>query len=233
MADTSTGDGPMIAIVIDDMGLDRKRTKKIWQLPAPLTLAFLTYADDLPEQTAAARERGHELMVHVSMEPSSTDVDAGPNVLLRAMSREEIESMLEWGLARFDGYVGINNHMGSRFTEDEDAMRVVLQTIKERDLLFLDSRTSGHSVAGKLAREMGVAGATRNVFIDNDNVPEMVEKQLAELEALATRRGAAIAIGHPRDATLEVLARWLPAAREKGFRIVPLTAVIAQKMKLN
>lgn len=233
LAFTPTAAGaPMIAIVIDDMGVDRKRSKRMWQdVGAPLTLSFMTYADDLPAQTGAARAKGHELMLHMSMEPSSAQVDAGPNVLLTTMPSGEIRSLANWGMDRFEGFIGVNNHMGSRFTEDERGMRIVLEEIQKRGLMFLDSRTSNRTVGPKIAKDLGVPALERNVFLDNDNVPQKVLNQLAEVERLARKYGHAIAIGHPRDATIEVLKAWIDQARARGLSIVPLSTIM--KLKIN
>ncbi|MDH5189275.1 MAG: divergent polysaccharide deacetylase family protein, partial [Rhodospirillaceae bacterium] len=226
----STGDGPLIAIVIDDMGVDRGRSKKMWELPPPLTLSFLTYADDLQLQTDAARKDGHELMLHISMEPSSKTVDAGPNVLIAGMEENELRRLVEWGMSRFDGYIGVNNHMGSHFTEDKNGMTVVLQEIKNKGLMFLDSRTSAKTVGPMVASDLGVPHLERNVFLDNEPAVKSINKQLAEVEALAARRGFAIAIGHPRDGTIDALAKWLPLAKSRGFRIAPLSAILKNRM---
>lgn len=223
---------PMISIVIDDMGVDRKRSKHMWQdVSAPLTLSFMSYAEDLPKQTKAARNEGHELMLHMSMEPSSATIDAGPNVLLTAMPSAEIRSLTNWGLDRFEGFVGVNNHMGSRFTEDERGMRVVLEEINKRGLLFLDSRTSSRTVGPRVARKIGMPELERNVFLDNDNVPAKVLKQLHEVERLARKYGHVIAIGHPRDATIEVLKTWIPQAQERGLAIVPISVLMKDRLK--
>jgi len=116
-------DGPVIAIVIDDMGVDRKRSRHMWEdVPGPLTLSFMAYADDLPKQTQAAQGQGHELMLHMSMEPSNAAIDPGPNVLMSSMTDAELKSLVNWGMDRFEGFVGVNNHMGSRFTEDRNAL---------------------------------------------------------------------------------------------------------------
>ena len=229
----SNGTGPLIAIVIDDMGVDRGNSEKMWKLPPPLTLAFLTYADDLEKQTRAARAGGHELMLHVSMEPGSKTVDAGPNVLMTGMEKNELKNLVAWGMDRFDGYIGINNHMGSRFTEDEEGMRVVMAEVKKRGLMFLDSRTSAKTVGPRVALELGVPHLERNVFLDNEPVVAAVNKQLAEVEALAIRRGVAIAIGHPREGTIDALAQWLPKARARGFQIVPLSAVLKNRLGIG
>ncbi len=219
---------PRVAIVIDDMGIDRKRSALAMKLPGPLTLSFLTYAEDLDEQTREARAHGHELMLHVAMEPSNADLDAGPNVLLTGLPPEENRRRLLWGLDRFTGYVGVNNHMGSRFTRDEKSMTMVIAELKQRGLLFLDSRTAGGTVGGQLARRFGVPYAERNVFLDDQKDPKEVTARLAELEALARRRGHAIAIGHPKDATLKGLSEWIPVARARGVVLVPLSAVVWQ-----
>lgn len=223
--------GPMIAIVIDDMGVDRKRSRHMWEdVPGPLTLSFMTYADDLPRQTREAQGWGHELMLHMSMEPSSTAIDAGPNVLMTTMPDAELTSLANWGMDRFEGYIGVNNHMGSRFTEDPRAMRVVLAQVQARGLLFLDSRTSAKSVGRRVARELGTTFLERNVFLDNDNDVAKVLHQLEQVENLARKQGFAIAIGHPRDATLEVLETWIPAAIERGINIVPVSMLLKSKM---
>jgi len=229
---SAPANAPRLAIVIDDMGVDRKRSKRMWEdVPGPLTMSFMTYADDLPDQTAAARAMGHELMLHMSMEPSNVRIDAGPNVLLTAMPSPEIRSIANWGMDRFKGFIGVNNHMGSRFTEDERGMRVVLEEIKKRGLVYLDSRTSNRTVGPKIARQLGVPALERNVFLDNDNIPEKVLKQLGEAERLARKHGRAIAIGHPRDATIEVLKTWVPKARERGLVIVPISVLMQEKLK--
>lgn len=221
-----TGGRPMIAVVIDDMGLDRKRSTRAVGLAGPLTLSYLAYADNLDEQMAEARGNGHELLLHVGMEPTSPTVDPGPNVLLSGQAPKEIRRRLAWGLERASGYVGINNHMGSKFTGDAAAMSVVMAELKNRGLLFLDSLTAPDSAGGREARRAGVPMLERNVFLDNVNEVAAVNARLAEAEHIARRHGAAIAIGHPRDATLEALAAWIPGVAARGFILVPLTAIL-------
>jgi len=225
---------PMIAIVIDDMGVDRRRSKHMWEdVQGPLTLSFMTYANDLASQTQAARAQGHEMMLHMSMEPSNSTIDAGPNVLITGMEDAELSKLTNWGLDRFEGFVGVNNHMGSRFTENGPAMKVVLTEIQKRGLLFLDSRTSPKSVAGKVSQDLGLPTLVRNVFIDNDNEIDKVLKQLDEVERLARKRGVVIAIGHPREATIEVLKTWVPEALNRGLAIVPISTVMRLKLGLK
>jgi len=219
-------DWPMVALVIDDMGLDRQRSAQVIALPGPLTLSYLTYADDLPAQTAAGRAAGHELMLHVPMAPRDIGFDPGPNVLEPGLADAELARRLDWGLGRFAGYVGINNHMGSRFTADRAAMARVMAALDARGLLFLDSRTTGDSVGLSAAAAQGVPAVARDVFLDHERTPDAVAAALVELEDTARRRGYAIAIGHPADVTIEALTAWLPDARRRGLMIVPLSAVV-------
>ena len=114
-----TAGRPMIAIVIDDMGIDKADSARVIDLPPAITIAFMTYAKDLARQAAAARAAGHELWLHVPMEPLDGELDAGPHALKTSLTPEENRQRLDWALAQLDGYVGINNHMGSRFTSSE------------------------------------------------------------------------------------------------------------------
>ncbi|MBF0393152.1 MAG: divergent polysaccharide deacetylase family protein, partial [Alphaproteobacteria bacterium] len=220
-----TAGRPMVVVVIDDLGLDRRRSERILALPGPLTTAFLPYARDLGAQTQAARARGHELLVHVPMEPQDEAEDPGPEALRAAAGPEAIRLRLGQGLSRFGGFIGINNHMGSRFTSDLAAMRVLMSVLKEHGLMFLDSVTSDRTVGRMAAREAGVPFVARDVFLDDKNDAEAVARQLDRLEESARRNGAAVAICHPRDITIDALARWLPTLEAKGLVLVPLSAV--------
>ena len=160
------------------------------------------------------------------MEPSGKGIDAGPNALIDGQDLEDIRRRLRWGFARFDAYVGLNNHMGSKFTGDAAGMAVVMEELKKRGLLFLDSRTTNKSIGGALALHMKVPLAERNIFLDNENDLAAVKARLAETERLARRTGTAVAIGHPRAATIKALAEWLPRARARGFVLVPLTNLV-------
>ncbi|WP_176758495.1 divergent polysaccharide deacetylase family protein [Limimonas halophila] len=222
------GDKPRIAIVLDDMGLEVDATRDAIDLPSPITLSFLTYAetDDLHALTASARRAGHEVMAHVPMQPSSASVDPGPHALTRAMSGDAIRANLAWGLDRLSGYVGINNHMGSAATADGRTMRRLMAELDDRGLLFLDSRTTAETKAIEAAKGASVPHTERDVFLDNVKDPGAIREQLRELEALARRDGSAVAIGHPYDVTISVLADWLPEARERGVALVPISAVV-------
>ncbi|PHQ69667.1 MAG: hypothetical protein COB93_07505 [Sneathiella sp.] len=224
-------DKPLIAIVIDDVGLSRKRVDELVKLPALLTLAFLPYAPGLQGKADMARNRGHEVMLHMPMEPTDHHVDPGPDALLLGLSDEELRRRTRKNLDSFTGYVGVNNHMGSRFTANNDAMAIVLDMMAERGLLFLDSKTTAASVGYRLAVQRGMPSAKRDIFIDNVITEEAILKQLDKIEKVADRKGVAIAIGHPHLETISALKKWLPDARARGFLFIPISAVTALTFK--
>jgi polysaccharide deacetylase 2 family uncharacterized protein YibQ len=208
-----------VAIVLDDMGLDRRRSDRAVRLPGTLTLAYLPYA----AQTRAARAAGHEVILHLPMEPLGGQ-DPGPGALRAAQGEAENLARLRAALAAVPGAVGVNNHMGSRFTEDAAALAPILAEIGARGLYFLDSRTSPRSLAYTTARELGLPTLGRDVFLDDSDAPEAIARQIAAMEARARRTGGVIAIGHPREATLAALDAWLAEARARGFATVPLSS---------
>ncbi|MGH6892484.1 MAG: divergent polysaccharide deacetylase family protein [Dongiaceae bacterium] len=221
---------PIIAVVLDDVGVSGSHAELAIDLPPVITLSFMTYADNVAGMAARAHAKGHELMLHVPMEPLDGDVDPGPHALTTDASNADLLARLSWDLSRFPGYIGINNHMGSRFTQDERGMRVVLQELKRRNLLFLDSKTISTTIGDRLAGRMGVAHVMRDVFLDNEMDEAAVLTQLAQAERIAATNGQAIAIGHPHPATVAAIRAWMPRAEAKGFVIVPLSAVAKQRL---
>ena len=223
-------DWPVVAIVIDDMGLDRRRGDRITALPGPLTLSFLTYAEGLNAQADAAREAGHEVLAHVPMEPEG-NADPGPGALVLGATPTDIRNRLDAYLNDWSGYVGINNHMGSRLTADRASMDVVMAELQTRGLLWLDSRTGTGTVAEEAAAALAVPHIGRDVFLDNEDDRSAIDKQLRKVEDLARSRGYAVAIGHPRDLTIHALAAWLPALEEKGIALVPVTEAVRRALR--
>jgi hypothetical protein len=224
-------DKPAIAIVIDDVGLNRSKSRAAMQLQGPLTLALLPYADKLEQQAEMARQNGHELLVHLPMQPKSRDTHPGPRALRADLKSGEIQKRVSKALSAFDGYVGINNHMGSRFTEDREGMTLLMRELADRGLLYLDSLTTPDSVGAKAAAHHNVPYAARNVFLDHVAKPARIRKALRKVERIAREDGRVIAIGHPKAATLAALKQWMPKARAKGFQFLPVSALVQRMHK--
>ncbi|MDE2229325.1 MAG: divergent polysaccharide deacetylase family protein [Alphaproteobacteria bacterium] len=217
---------PRVVVIIDGLGIDSTKTARAIALPPAVTLSFVVYAADLAGQAAAAHRAGHELLLRVPMEPVSVNAAMGAYGLGRYMPRDELLRRLRWDLARFDGYVGIDNHMGTAFAADAPAMRVVMGELKQRGLLYLDARAAPTEPVAVAAQDLGVPYASRDIFLDGEEAAISVDARLAQLVAIARKRGSAIAVGHPHATTLAALARWLPTLRRQGIVLVPLTAVI-------
>ena len=219
-----TGSKPKIAIIIDDMGLTL-RGRQVEAMQGPLTLSYLPYAENLRSRTAIAKKNGHELMVHLPME-AMNDKNGGPRILEVSDSDEEFRANVEWGLSQFEGYVGLNNHQGSRLTSDDASMQKLMSILKGKNIYFVDSKTIGSSVAEQTAAHYGIPHAGRDVFLDHEISRAFVDGALAKLEATARRQGYAIAIGHPHKETIEGLKAWLPTLEKKGFELVPASALV-------
>lgn len=219
------GEHPVVVIVIDDMGISQKRTADISSLQAPLTVSFLTYGRRLAEQIQNSRTSGQEVMIHVPMEALKA-VDTAPDVLTTKMTKDEIKANLQAMIAKFENIKGINNHMGSKLTEDKEKMLAVMEVLQEQGLFFLDSKTSAASRAEEAAAEIGIAYAHRHVFLDNNNDKQYILGQLKKTEQLARKNGYAIAIGHPKTQTYAALKEWLPKLKQQGIEVVPLSRVI-------
>lgn len=217
---------PVIAICIDDLGEDLAGTDKAMALPREVALSFLPYADSTPFLAEAAAARGHLVLAHVPMQAMGRE-NPGPMALKSGMAPDEIARRLGWSLSRVPGLVGINNHEGSRFTADANGLRPVMETLRARHLFFFDSRTGPDSQVEAAGRAAGVMTAGRDVFLDDDQSPAAVRAQLESLAAAARRNGVAIAIGHPHDVTLKLLAAWL--AKDHGVTLVPLDEAIRLK----
>ncbi|MFN2633109.1 MAG: divergent polysaccharide deacetylase family protein [Thermoanaerobaculia bacterium] len=216
-----------IAILIDDLGNDAAAVDHIARWPFPVSVAVLP---ELPASGDTARtfERsGKQVLLHLPMEPRGfPGVRPGPGVVLRSQSDEEIASTLQNDLDTVPGAVGVNNHMGSAATADLRVMRAVAGVLAGRGLFFVDSRTTGSSVALEAAREARVPSASRRVFLDDIQKEAAIEDSLSQLISHAKREGPAIAIGHPYPTTLAVLDRELPRLAARGVRLVTIGEVV-------
>ncbi len=210
---------PQIAVVIDDLGPNKKTAEHILNINVPLTLSILpreTYSKWIADE---GHRTGHDIIVHVPMEA----VDAhslGKGGLYTWMTDDEIRNVLKEDLGSVPHASGISNHMGSAFTKDERAMYVLLSGIRNDRLFFLDSLTSPESVGYSTAVQLGVTALKRDTFLDYIDNPAAIRKQWNSSIDIAESRGYAIVLAHPRKNTIAFLQKTLPDSRVK---IVPLS----------
>lgn len=224
------GDGaPLVAIVIDDMGYSPAALGRLAAMPGPLTLSFLPSADATPALLEATRGRDFELVLHLPMEPLG-DANPGPEALMVNLDEAEMRRRIRWAIDRVPGAVGVNNHMGSRFTADVRGLEIVMDELRQRRLFFVDSRTNSTSFAERVARAAGIPTTGRDIFIDHDPTPTAIARQLAAIERFARYTGNVIAIGHPYPTTLAALETWLPTLAGRGFRLSRLSEVLAHRL---
>ena len=205
-------------IIIDDAGMNIEKLKRLLSLNLKnLSIAFLPYSDNINNQVKLARKFGHDILVHIPMEPESISVDPGPNALLTSDTIEVLKSKIEWNLSRFDHFVGVNNHMGSKFTSDSRSINNFFEIIKSRDIIFVDSRTTNNSLAADVAAKFGIHTLKRDIFIDNEHNKNYVIKQLEKAEKIAKSKGYVVVIGHLQNWTIDALEEWHSEASKKGL----------------
>lgn len=217
------GERPILAIVIDDVTADPELFNWALRLGAPVTLSIFPSADGADALAERARAQGHEVLLHLPMEPRIGD--AGTDAIKTDLSRTENAARLGRQLSAFSGYVGVNNHMGSAATANAETMGLVLDELKLRGLLFLDSRTSNESLGWTMARRKGVPAAVNQLFLDNERDPEAIAARLEEAAANARDFGASVAIGHAYPETLQALEAWIAIDGPHDVVLVPVSAV--------
>lgn len=216
---------PKMAIVIDDMGEDIGLAKGLAALDAKITFSIWPDSSHVGKTIAIARKSGNEIMVHLPMEPKGyPKVNPGKDALLTVMNAEDISRITRAAIAKVPGATGLNNHMGSRFTEFYTGMGVVMTQLHKKKLFFLDSRTTPKSAGRRAASKEGVTFYERNIFLDNVKDVGAIKYQLSKAAKIARKRGQAIAIGHPNRETLKAIRQWV--AENKGkIRIVPVSSL--------
>ncbi|MYF91389.1 MAG: divergent polysaccharide deacetylase family protein [Gemmatimonadetes bacterium] len=213
-----------IAIVIDDFA-DDPIAAHFCAIPQSLTFSILPRASQAPALAERVRANGHEVLVHLPMEPQG-GASLSANAILVGLDDEEIRRRVRRALRNVPHARGVNNHMGSKATANERVMRIVLSELKDRNLLFLDSRTTASSVAYQLAVDMDIRAINRDLFIDEIADAQTIQEKLWELAAIAAQSGQAIGVGHNRRETLIALLAALPQLEKRGFRFVPVSQLL-------
>ena len=224
--DKAISDLPILAIIIDDIG-NNSRFKEFIDIGTPLTLAVMPFTPYAKEAATRGRASGLEIMLHLPMEPKDYPANnPGKGALLTTMDKSTLFTQLKEALEAVPNITGVNNHMGSKFTEYAGGMYHVLGELKKRELFFIDSKTSTKSVAFSQARAIGIKTAERSIFLDNTQTEDAIAKQLGKAIEAAKTKGAAIAIGHPYRETVKVLKDLLPSIEENGIRLVTASEIV-------
>ncbi|HKW57092.1 MAG TPA: divergent polysaccharide deacetylase family protein [Candidatus Acidoferrum sp.] len=211
---------PCLAIILDDLGQDRAAADAIFALPYPLTISVLPNHIHSTEIAEEARRRGYQVMLHLPMQ-SVGDETPEARELRPSMAPADIPALFEEMMQSVPTAAGVNNHQGSQATADASLMQQLMPLLQQWNLFYVDSRTTAATVAYDTAQRSGVRSAFRNVpFLDDDPEVSAVRRQLELAFHDARKKGAALAIGHPRSATLQALREFLPQAQARGVRLV-------------
>jgi polysaccharide deacetylase 2 family uncharacterized protein YibQ len=217
---------PLVAIIIDDMGYDKKFAKNLSQLNAEITFSILPHSPQRAKIARIAKENGLDTMLHLPMEPFEyPSINPGPGTLLTTMTPNELIRQLEKDLASVPYIKGVNNHMGSKMTAESSQLYQIFSILKKRNLYFIDSRTTSKTLCKPSARLFQIPFAERDVFLDHIQDADFIRKQIKELIRIAQHNGQAVGIGHPHWVTYQVLREMMPELRSK-VKLVPASAIV-------
>lgn len=225
---TLKADAPRVVIIVGGLGLSRSITEQaIASLPAGVTFGFAPYGRDLAASVAEARANGHEVILQAPMEPIDyPQTNPGPHLLLTSADLAANTDNLHWLMSRFQGYVGIGNFLGAKFTADLKSLSPVLQEIGERGLIYLDDGSSPQSLAMTLAAQDNVPAVRADIILDAS--PDGIEAALVQLEALARSKGLAVGVASALPESLEKIGRFARSAQADGLALVPLSAAVGK-----
>lgn len=221
---------PSIAIVVTGLGVGAAKTNDaIMKLPAAVALAFTPYGADPAKLVGQARAQKHEVLLQIPMEPFDyPDNDPGPQTLLTALPAEQNIDRLMWHMSRFQGYVGLANFMGARFSVTEPALQPVIKEAARRGLGWLDDGAAPRSLAGPLAEAQAMPFAKADATIDTVPTAAEIDKTLARLEAIARERGSAIGVASALPVSIERIGQWARQLESRGLMLAPLTTVMTK-----
>jgi uncharacterized protein len=219
---------PVVAIVVGGLGVGAAKTADaIMKLPPAVTLAFTPYGADPAKLAERARAQRHEILLQVPMEPFDyPDNDPGPQTLLTTLTSEQNIDRLYWHLSRLQGYAGIANFMGARFTATDAAMQPIIREAAKRGLGYLDDGSSTHSAALSLTAAQSMPFAKADFTIDAVPTSAEIDRTLVKLETLAKERGLAVGVASALPVSIERLAAWIKTLDSRGIMLVPLTTAM-------
>ncbi len=217
---------PRIALIIDDIGYSFARARWFLELDIPITFSILPRLTHSQALAVEIHGYGHEVMLHQPMQPYNSHLDPGPGALYEGYDPWKISSIIEENISDVPLAIGVNNHMGSRFTECQKEINETLKVIKNNDLFFIDSLTSHDSKAYKTARRLNITAGRRNVFLDNSRNELSILFQLHLLKKYALKYGHAIGIGHPFPETARAIGYFLRGLKDSDISFVHISEIL-------
>ena len=217
---------PEVAIVIDDFGYNMNNLDRLFAIKRAVTFSVLPNLPYSKRIAGLASSKGYEVILHLPLESIDLAAPAEADTIKTGMGEKEILALLEKDIASVSGLSGVSNHQGSKATEDKRLMSIVLSDLKKRSLYFFDSLVTDKSVCRDAAAQWRVPYAKRDIFLDNENSPEYVEKQMLSLRRMAFKYGSVIAVCHDRKNTITVLNKMMPELAEEGIRFVYLSEMV-------
>lgn len=194
MADTKTA---YIAIIIDDFGNASKGTEEMLSLPIKFTGAVMPSMPKSSEEAELLHKAGKDVILHQPMEAHTGKRSwLGESPILNSCSRTEAKEILEENLSQIPYCIGVNNHMGSKVTENKELIEEIFNQLKAKNLFYVDSMTTGKSVTGEVAQNLDLDLIKRDVFLDSTQDLATVEKNVLKTGDIALKKGYAVAIGH-------------------------------------
>jgi polysaccharide deacetylase 2 family uncharacterized protein YibQ len=218
---------PKIALMVTDIGLNsRSSNTAIDNLPGQVDLAYSPYGRNLQDWMDRGRAKGHEGFLMIPTEPVNYPAnDPGPHTLITDLNPRDNLLRLDWVLSQVAGYVGVINHMGSKFTTSEEALTPILSDLQSRGLMLVDARSSRYSIAARIARTLNMPRAINDRYIDNVITAAEIQSQLRELEITANTFGVALGLARATPLTIDQIALWAETLSNKGIELVPVTAI--------
>lgn len=217
-----------IAIIIDDLGYNFKQDKRAINLPGAVTFSFLPHTPYVQKMAEIVNAQGREIMLHLPMQPTEPLV-LGPGALTNEMTEYEFKASISESILSIPHVKGVNNHMGSLMSSQQQSMNWLMDELIKTDLFFVDSRTSVNTVAEKTASFYNIDNTRRNVFLDNELNRQAIEFQFERLITIAKKTGFAVAIGHPFSITLEVLEEKIPQLERSAIQLIKVSDLIYQQ----
>ena len=217
---------PVVVVVIGGIGINRAYSADaLTRLPGQISFSFSPYVSDLSDWVAASRKGGHEALIELPMEPYGyPETDPGPRALLTSLDIAQNRDNLLWHLSRMPGYIGVTNHLGSKFATDEDMLRIVLRDIANRGLMFVETPTRRSKIS-TVAAKVSLPYARARI-IDPRPSKEAIRRRLDELVVKAKADGKAVGIGIAHPATIDAVVEWASTLEARGVVLAPVSSVM-------